>query len=164
MRAHRDVLRFVLSLFVAGAVVACGHSTDAPAPAGEAHASAAIGGNNEHGLPLLRNPLVGNAAAIEAGRDLFVAKACSGCHGANGGGGMCPSLLNEAWVYGDDDTTLYNLIRRGSVDLRAHGYVRGATERNAGDMPPLGGAVSEDEAWKLLAYVRSWHPAGIPST
>lgn len=108
-----------------------------------------------HGLVVMRNPFNSDAAAIAQGRDLFDEKACSSCHGAQGGGGMCPSLVNGAWVYGSDDTTLFNLIKRGSVGLRAAGYVRGTQERVAGDMPPLGSLVSDDEAWKLLAWVRS---------
>ena len=138
------------------ATVAC-NRTPAPAPP-----SAVTGGSNAHGLARLRNPYVGQADAIAAGRELFATRACSGCHGAQGGGGMCPPLIDDAWVYGSDDTTLFNLIRSGSAGLAAHGYVRGTRERIAGDMPPLGGAVSEDETWKLLAWIRSRY-AGDPA-
>jgi mono/diheme cytochrome c family protein len=141
----------LICVFSAALIVACGRERDPNAAA----PLAAIGGSNEHGLALLRNPYAGQADAIAAGRELFVTRTCSGCHGAAGGGGMCPPLINDAWVYGSDDTTLFNLIRGGSVGLAARGYVRGTREKVAGDMPPLGAAISEDETWKLLAYIRS---------
>ncbi|MFI4969974.1 MAG: c-type cytochrome, partial [Lysobacterales bacterium] len=93
---------------------------------------------------------------------LFAEKACSGCHGTAGGGGMCPPLTNDAWVYGSDDTTLFNLIKLGSAALQARGYARGAAEKVAGDMPPFGSMLSDDDAWKLIAWVRSKY-AGDPA-
>ncbi len=142
----------VLPVALASLLGACsGPSGDSAAVSDAAKA----GGSNEHGLARLRNPLEGDAAAIAAGGSLFASKACAGCHGTEGGGGMCPPLVNDAWVYGSDDTTLYHLIREGSAAMRARGYQRGDAEKVAGDMPPLGGAVSEQEAWQLLAWIRS---------
>ncbi len=43
----------------------------------------------------------------------------------------------------DDDTTLLNLIKLGSVDLRAKGYTRTGTESVVGDMPGFGSSVSD---------------------
>lgn len=125
-------------------------------------AKPAAGGTNEHGLPIVKNPYTGNAAAIAQGKDLFVAMACSGCHGAGGGGGMCPPVINDTWVYGSDDTTLFNLVKLGSTGLRATGYTRVGHENVVGDMPPFGGVVTEDQEWKLIAYVRSKY-GGDPS-
>ena len=88
--------------------------------------------------------------------------ACSGCHGAGGGGGMCPPVINDTWVYGSDDTTLFNLAKLGSTGLRAKGYTRVGHENVVGDMPPFAGVISEDQEWKLIAYVRSKY-AGDPS-
>jgi len=109
-----------------------------------------------------KNPYTGDAAAIAQGRDLFVARACSSCHGAGGAGGMCPSLVDDAWVYGSDDATLFDLIKLGSSGLAAKGRVRSGREKKVGDMPPLGAVVSDEEAWKLIAYVRSKY-AGDPA-
>lgn len=86
---------------------------------------------DEHGLDIVANPYTGNADAIAEGKDLFESSACSGCHGANAEGGACPSLVNAAWVYGSDDTTLFNLIKRGSAALRAKGYARSGREKPA---------------------------------
>jgi len=109
-----------------------------------------------------RNPYTGDPAAIAAGRALFAAKACSACHGADGGGGMCPPVTNDTWVYGSDDATLFDLLRLGSVALRERGRLRIGREARVGDMPPLAGVLSDDEAWQVLAYVRSKY-AGDPA-
>lgn len=131
--------------------------TDAAKPA-----AAAAGGKNEHGLEIVKNPYADNAEAIAKGKDLFVSKACSGCHGAGGGGGMCPPVINDTWVYGSDDTTLFNLVKLGSTDFRAKGYTRVGHENVVGDMPPFASIVTDDELWKMIAFVRSKY-AGDPS-
>jgi len=118
-------------------------------------AEPAAGGKNEQGLATVSNPYLGKADAIAQGKDLFVSKACSGCHGAGGGGGMGPPVINSVWIYGDDDTTLLNLIKLGSVDLRAKGYTRTGTESVVGDMPGFGSSVSDDEILKMLAFIHS---------
>lgn len=125
-------------------------------------ATVSADGKNEHGLDILKNPYTGNAEVIAQGKELFVSKACSGCHGAGGGGGMCPPVVNDTWVYGSDDTTLFNLVKLGSSGLQAKGYTRVGHENVVGDMPPFAGVVTDDELWKLIAYVRSKY-AGDPS-
>ena len=138
----------------------------APAPTaaatGAAKGGAPVAGENQFGLKIVKNPYTGDAAAIAQGKDLFVSYACSGCHGAGGGGGMCPPVINDTWVYGSDDTTLFNLVKLGSVGLRAKGYTRVGHENVVGDMPPFGSLLNEEQEWKLIAYVRSKY-AGDPS-
>ena len=56
----------------------------------------------------------------------------------------------------------FNLIKLGSSGLQAKGYARIGHEKVVGDMPPFSGVVSDDEAWKLLAYIRSKY-AGDPA-
>lgn len=129
---------------------------------GDTAKPAAAGGKNEHGLDIVKNPYTDNAEAIAKGKDLFASKACSGCHGAGGGGGMCPPVINDTWVYGSDDTTLFNLVKLGSTALQAKGYTRVGTEKVVGDMPPFEGVVTDEELWKMIAYVRSKY-AGDPS-
>lgn len=101
------------------------------------------------------NPYTGNAAAIAQGENLFVTKACSGCHGAGGGGGMGPPVINDIWVYGKDDATLFDLITLGSVGYRALGHERKGRESIVGDMPAMGVVATEEEIWKLIAFIRS---------
>ncbi|HTQ10697.1 MAG TPA: c-type cytochrome, partial [Fimbriimonadaceae bacterium] len=92
----------------------------------------------------------------QEGRKLFLSYSCNGCHGGNGGGGMCPPLSNETWVYGSDDDTLFRLVALGSDQLQAAGYYRIGMENVIGPMPPFGELVkSDDELWKIIAFVRS---------
>ncbi|MEO7755137.1 MAG: c-type cytochrome [Dokdonella sp.] len=123
--------------------------------AGAASVAAKAGGTNEHGFSVVKNPYTDKTDAIAQGKELFVTMACSGCHGAGGGGGMCPPVVNDTWVYGSDDTTLFNLIKLGSAAFQAKGYARVGHEKVVGDMPPFAGVVTDDQEWKLIAYVRS---------
>ncbi|MEP7044596.1 MAG: c-type cytochrome [Dokdonella sp.] len=125
-------------------------------------APAAASGKNEHGLPTVSNPYLGKPDAIAQGKDLYSSKACSGCHGAGGGGGMGPPVINSIWIYGDDDTTLFNLIKLGSTELRAKGYTRTGTEAVVGDMPGFGSNLSDDEILKILAFIHSKAASASP--
>lgn len=127
----------------------------ASAPVAANGAAPAAGGTNEHGLVVVKNPDTGNPAMIAEGKELFVSYACSGCHGAGGGGGMCPAVINDIWVYGSDDTTLFNLVKLGSTGLQAKGYTRIGHENVVGEMPPFAAVVTDEQLWKLIAYVRS---------
>jgi mono/diheme cytochrome c family protein len=101
------------------------------------------------------NPYSGKAEAISQGKNLFSSKSCSGCHGAGGGGGMGPPVINDTWIYGSDDATLFDLIKLGSVDYRAKGHERKGKEAVVGDMPAMGGVATDDEIWKMIAFMRS---------
>jgi cytochrome c oxidase cbb3-type subunit 3 len=79
-----------------------------------------------------------NALAMNEGRVLFGAFNCVGCHG-HGGGGMGPPLLDEKWRYGSEPAQVFATIMEG----RPNG------------MPSFRGKVNADQAWKLVAYVRS---------
>ena len=105
----------------------------------------------------LKNPYPdSDAAVVEAGGQFFLKYACSGCHGGTGGGGMCPPVTNDIWVYGGDDDTLFRLVAYGTDALQAKGYSRTATENVVGPMPPMGQIVqTDDELWRILAFVRS---------
>jgi cytochrome c(L) len=87
------------------------------------------------------NPHTGNAEAIQQGRTLYLQNGCSACHGAGGGGGMGPALLDDEWKFGSDDLTLFKLIK-GEIPQQT--------------MPAaFGGVLNEDEIWKVIAFVRS---------
>ena len=105
----------------------------------------------------LKNPYSdSDAAAVDAGQKLYMNYACSGCHGGTGGGGMCPALTNDIWVYGGDDDTLFRLVAYGSDTLQSKGYSRKSQENVVGAMPPMGQIVKTDEdLWHILAFVRS---------
>jgi mono/diheme cytochrome c family protein len=105
----------------------------------------------------LKNPYSDtDAAVVAAGNQLFMSYACSGCHGGTGGGGMCPPVTNDIWVYGGDDDTLFRLVAYGSQDLQSKGYSRKGQENVVAPMPPMGGIVkTDDDLWRILAFIRA---------
>jgi len=87
---------------------------------------------------LVRNPLAGDAETVEAGKRLFNQFNCSGCHAA-GGGAIGPALIDDQWIYGNSAANIFWTLIEG----------------RPGGMPSYGGKISEDQAWRLAAYVRS---------
>jgi mono/diheme cytochrome c family protein len=106
----------------------------------------------------LKNPYVYtkmDLALIEAGKKKYMSVSCNGCHGGNGGGGMCPPLSNATWVYGADDDTLFRLISLGSDELLKQGYTRKGRENVVGPMPAHGKLVkTEDDMWRIIYFIR----------
>jgi cytochrome c oxidase cbb3-type subunit 3 len=87
----------------------------------------------------VHNPYASSDAAVEEGRFLYIRMNCAYCHGFDGTGGMGPDLTDNQWRYGASDVDVFNTIFRG----RAQG------------MPAWGPVLTEDQIWKLVAYVRS---------
>ena len=54
----------------------------------------------------------GNPEQIAAGRQLFMAYNCVGCH-FNGGGGIGPPLMDSKWIYGSSMENIASTIREG---------------------------------------------------
>jgi len=79
-----------------------------------------------------------NAYAVAEGKRLFRWYNCNGCH-ASGGGGMGVPLMDGDWRYGADTGAIFSSIRDG----RPNG------------MPAFGGRVTDDQIWRMAAYVRS---------
>ena len=80
----------------------------------------------------------GNAWAMAEGYELYNRMNCVGCH-ANGGGGMGPALMDGKWIYGSEPGDVFQTI----VEGRPNG------------MPSYRARLSDDQVWKLVAYVRS---------
>jgi len=113
----------------------------------------------------LKNPYTDYAAVADEGHKKFMAAGCNGCHGGGGGGGMGPPLTNEVWVYGKDDDTLFRVIALGTDALQKQGYVRKGSENVVGPMPVMGGIVkSEDDMWKIIAWIRSVNPSSASAS
>jgi mono/diheme cytochrome c family protein len=112
----------------------------------------------------LANPYKDSDTAVVAqGESLFRSYSCSGCHGGTGGGGMCPPVTNDTWVYGGDDDTLFRLVTLGSDELQKAGYTRTGRENVVGPMPPMGSIIkSSDDLWKIIAFIRA-HYDGDPA-
>lgn len=105
----------------------------------------------------LKNPYKDTDADIVAqGQKIFMHSGCNGCHGGTGGGGMCPPLTNDTWVYGGDDDTLFRLVTLGSDELQKRGYSRKGHENVVGPMPPHGSIVkTDDDLWKIITFIRA---------
>jgi cytochrome c oxidase cbb3-type subunit III len=92
------------------------------------------------------NPFADDRGAIGEGRRLFNGFNCSGCHGDHAGGGMGPSLRDEDWIYGSTDAQIFSSITEG----RAHG------------MPAWQSKLTEDQTWRLVAYIKSLRTRNEP--
>lgn len=79
-----------------------------------------------------------SAWQVSEGKRLFRWSNCVGCH-ANGGGGMGPPLMDNAWIYGSSIQDIAASIREG----RPNG------------MPSFNGRIPEQQIWQLAAYIRS---------
>ncbi|MCA1652876.1 MAG: cytochrome c [Sphingomicrobium sp.] len=79
-----------------------------------------------------------NANALAEGQRLFSWMNCVGCH-SHGGGGMGPALMDDEWRYG------------GRIDQIAATIVEGRPN----GMPSFRGKLTDDQVWKVAAYVRS---------
>lgn len=124
--------------------IGCSRDEDATrvAPPTNAERLLVTAGHLQAGTPVRAygaNPLAGDASAIGSGRRLFLSFNCAGCHGAHGGGGMGPPLLDADWTYGNDPASIFQSIAQG----RPNG------------MPAFGGKVPDEEIWRLEAFVRS---------
>lgn len=140
----------VAALGMAFCVVACrGGATQAssaepvlPTPAGAAavpegpYAGIAVSAVESTAV----NPYGSDSGAVKRGEALFVGMNCSGCHGADAKAGIfAPNLTNDYWRYGSSDADVFNSIFYG----RARG------------MPAWGAALSTNQIWELVAYIRS---------
>jgi mono/diheme cytochrome c family protein len=164
-------MRFGLVLFLLSFGASWAASPPAPAAVDYSKFSA-IDLVNRTPKGQLHNPYKDSQANIVAqGADLFRSYPCSGCHGGNAGGGMCPPLTTSDWIYGGDDDTLFRLVTLGSVELQKKGYTRQGLINTAGPMPSMGPIIkNSDDLWKILAFIRSRYdsdPAykyGVPAS
>src|ERR1051325_6020150 len=77
---------------------------------------------------------------VVEGRKIYLTYGCVGCHGVSGGGGMGKPILDDEWIFGSDDATLFKLIR---------GEVPKQTMPSA-----IGKVLTDDQIHQVLRYVR----------
>src|SRR4051812_20245862 len=158
MPARFVVLAAAATLLLTGLAVAQNNPSQQPSPPEQKPAPDPNAGKDT--APTARNlqlvPLVGNVPggvdvtkpespvgtdpnAAERGRKYFIGFNCVGCHAANGGGGMGPSLSNTFFKFGDQPAQMYNVI--------AHGGPQG--------MPAWGSVLPDSAIWDIIAYIQS---------
>ena len=84
------------------------------------------------------NPLQGNADAIKSGTGLYRSR-CADCHGMDARGIRAPDLT-QVWASGRTDDGLFKTLKGG---------VPGT------EMPAFGPRMFDQEAWQILAYLRT---------
>jgi mono/diheme cytochrome c family protein len=123
----------------------------------------------------LHNPydtLAKDKAVADEGHHIFLSLSCNGCHGGDGGGGMCPPLTATGWIYGRDDDTLFRLVTLGSDQLqKQYGLKRSGELASPGPMPAQGpdfnppSKLTALDLWKVFAWIRTINPASLkPAT
>jgi len=87
------------------------------------------------------NPYVGNAEAAQKGEELF-GRICQQCHNTRGHGGKCPQLVRGAWGPGgaNSDTYMFDTISNGRPNTQ---------------MAAFGQALSADEIWQIVSFLRA---------
>ena len=112
----------------------------------------------------LVSPYPNFISVAKDGYRVYMRAGCNGCHGGGGGGGMAAPLTNPAWIYGNDDDTLFRVIVLGTGRLSPDGafgkfgYRRKTSEAVVGPMPHFGEIIKKDEdVWKIIAWMRSVH-------
>jgi cytochrome c oxidase cbb3-type subunit III len=89
--------------------------------------------------PEIKNPVAQDPNAIARGMKYFNNFDCSGCHAANGAGGMGPALSEGNFKFGDSPADIYLTIDHG---------------RPTG-MPAWGTVLPSHVIWDLVAYIES---------
>jgi cytochrome c oxidase cbb3-type subunit 3 len=137
---------FSAAVLTVAAFAMCGGSglaQDSGKPSHEALLSVPVTSQRIAGTDATKDikPPVGmdDPEAVQLGMQYFNQFNCSGCHAANGAGGMGPSLSNRKFVYGGDPANIFLTIQQG----RPNG------------MPAWGELLTHDVIWRIVAYVRS---------
>ena len=113
-------------------------------PAGQSPDTIWPGGSTPAALDPRAKLYDNNAPGISQGQQLYMQMNCVGCH-FHGGGGMGPPLMDDQWRYG------------GRIDQIASSIAEGRPN----GMPAWRQKLTDDQIWKLAAYVRSM--SGQPS-
>jgi cytochrome c oxidase cbb3-type subunit 3 len=113
-------------------------------PAGESPDTIWPGGTQPPPLDARAKLYDNNAPGIAEGQFLYTKMNCVGCH-SHGGGGMGPPLMDDEWRYG------------GRIDQIAASIAEGRPN----GMPAWRTKLTDDQIWKLAAYVRTL--SGQPS-
>lgn len=98
-----------------------------------------------------KNPYIGNADAIKAGKKTFQLYSCTACHGAKGEGAVGPNLIDDKWNYAK------NVSDKGIFETIWAGTAGGMGAKGLGLMQPddPSQGLTTDELLKVVAFIRS---------
>ena len=84
--------------------------------------------------------LLASPADVARGRALFTGTCGAYCHKPTPGPGDAPFLFDCDWLHGGSDREIFHTISTGVPNTR---------------MVPFGGALKDDDIWRLVAYLKS---------
>ncbi len=87
----------------------------------------------------IKNPFGLDLAAAAAGKKLYDAQGCMACHGNNARGAVGPDLTDDEWMRAPSDEMIFNTIRNGRAGTL---------------MSPFKDAMSDEQIWQLVTYLR----------
>ena len=98
-----------------------------------------------------KNPYIGNAEAVAAGKKVFGLYSCTQCHGPEAKGQVGPGLIGPTFHYPKDATN------KGMFETVWHGTNGGMGAKGIGLMDPtdVKNGITPDELLKVIAWIRS---------
>jgi mono/diheme cytochrome c family protein len=93
-----------------------------------------------------------NAAQVAAGQGLYATR-CAACHGANLEGASAVALGATGTTWQHDDRWIFTTVKAGGQATAAPG--------TTSTMPALGGSMSDEQIWAVIAYIKSTWPADL---
>src|SRR5213596_2235510 len=93
------------------------------------------------------NPAIGNQQAIQEGEAIYN-QTCTACHGKDGSAGeMAPAVAAPSRRYNRvTDEQVFDAVKAGIPQTQ---------------MPPFGGKLSDDQIWKIVAYIHGLRGTAI---
>ncbi|HMV78286.1 MAG TPA: cbb3-type cytochrome c oxidase N-terminal domain-containing protein [Leptospiraceae bacterium] len=91
------------------------------------------------------NPLRDNKEAIAEGQKTF-GSVCAACHKADAKGLVGPDLTDAAWIHGDTDAAIFEVIMKGVGPEKA--------KLGKGPMPPHE-RLGQDKVYQIMAWLAS---------
>jgi len=93
------------------------------------------------------NPAIGNQQAIQEGEAIY-SQTCTACHGKDGSAGeMAPAVAAPSRRYNRvTDNQVFDAVKNGIPQTQ---------------MPPFGGKFSDDQIWKVVAYIHGLRGTAI---
>ncbi len=90
----------------------------------------------------VKNPFGLDLGAAAEGKRLYDSQGCMACHGNNARGAVGPDLTDDEWLRAPSDEMIFNTIKNGRAGTL---------------MSPFRDAMSDEQIWQLVTYLRDEH-------